>query len=527
MMEILASLPMLAEMNSGQIRLGILVGYLALLLFLGVVANRFFTGTKNDFWNASHGIGPFLLLMSMFGTTMTAFALVGSTSYAYQRGIGVYALMASSSGIVHSLCFFLVGVKIYQFGRKYKYATQVQFFRDRLESDFAGLLIFPVLVVLVLPYLLLGIIAGGGTIAAMTGGAFEPGGMIPDNGGIPFWMGSLLICLVVLSYVFLGGMRGTTWANAFQTTVFMVLGIVTFYLLTMNLGGKESLMASMDSLTKNLDTEFSTRQSMPHTLYMSYMLIPLSVAMFPHLFQHWLTAKNAKAFKVPVILHPIFVMLVWAPCVLIGAWASSVSPSFEQNKVLQTLVATEVGPIMGGLLSAGILAAIMSSLDSQFLCLGTMFTNDVVTHYGGREKFSDRSQLVIARVFICLIVAVAYALAQLGASKSVFNMGIWCFSGFAGLFPIVVAALYWKRLTAAGVISGVLAMLCSWLYLFSQSNWGANKEFMIYLWRNEYPVMPVTVILLCSALATILTSLLTRPPSQQTLQKFFPDRAKS
>ena len=69
---------------------------------------------KSDYQVASHSIGPFLLLMSMFGTTMTAFALVGSSGEAFREGIGVYGMLASSSGIVHSLCFFLIGVKVWK-----------------------------------------------------------------------------------------------------------------------------------------------------------------------------------------------------------------------------------------------------------------------------------------------------------------------------------------------------------------------------------------------------------------------------
>ena len=122
-------------MNPGQIRLIIIAVYLLLLLGLGFIASRSFSGTKKDYLLASHSIGPFLLLMSVFGTTMTAFALVGSSGEAFKSGIGVYGMLASSSGIIHSLCFFVIGVKIYSFGRKYGYSTQCEFFRDRLDSD--------------------------------------------------------------------------------------------------------------------------------------------------------------------------------------------------------------------------------------------------------------------------------------------------------------------------------------------------------------------------------------------------------
>lgn len=238
----------------------IIGGYLVLLLILGLSASRLFRGTSEDYLLASHSIGPFLLLMSLFGTTMTAFALVGSSGEAFKEGIGVYGMMASSSGIIHSLCFFFIGVKLWSFGRRHGYLTQIQFFRDRLESNAIGYLLFPILVGLVIPYLLIGVIASGTVIQVMTAGAFpdfaafatkSPG----TSGGIPPWLGSLVICIVVLIYVFAGGMRGTAWANAFQTLVFMVLGVVTFFVIGTNSAekkafGRTSKLSVKRSLTK-------------------------------------------------------------------------------------------------------------------------------------------------------------------------------------------------------------------------------------------------------------------------------------
>ena len=307
---------LLLAINDGQTRLLIILGYLGLLLVLGYFASQRFRGTKNDYLLASHSIGPFLLLMSLFGTTMTAFALVGSSGEAYKKGIGVYGMLASSSGIIHSLCFFLIGVKVYRFGRRYGYTTQIQFFRDRLDSDLVGLLLFPILVGLLIPYLLIGVMASGGVIQVMTAGAF------PDieafkvfaigteqldpakSGGLPRWLGSLIVCTVVLTYVYFGGMRGTAWANAFQTSVFMILGVVAFVLLANKLGDGKTFAESLNNLTNKLSGEKLTRVDMTQTKFFTYMFIPLSVAMFPHLFQHWLTAKSAKTFKVPVIFSP-------------------------------------------------------------------------------------------------------------------------------------------------------------------------------------------------------------------------------
>ena len=98
-------------------------------------------------------------------------------------------------------------------------------------------------------------------------------------------------------------------------------------------------------------------------------------------------------------------------------------------------------------------------------------------------------------------------------------MAIWCFSGFAGMFPIVIAAIYWKRLSAAGVIAGLLTNIGSWLYFFRAADWGSNPKFEIEI--GGIPFMPVVAIFLCSTVAMTVTTLVTCPPSKRTLDKFF------
>lgn len=660
-----------------MIQLSIIAAYLLLLVMLGAVAGRLFRGTSKDYMLASHSIGPFLLLMSLFGTTMTAFALVGSSGEAFKEGIGVYGMLASSSGIIHSLCFFVVGVKLWSFGKRYGYLTQIQFFRDRLESDKIGIVLFPILVGLVVPYLLIGVMAAGTVISNITEGTFSSSFAEYDY-GVPPWLGSLAISIVVLGYVFYGGMRGTAWANAFQTLVFMVLGVATFWLISSRIGGLEGasaavaekhpskLMRAVDpeeeeryekdhaiwetfaeynfaadegllSLTEEQRTEalenkppgppwaaeflerrafanYAAKQGLLDVLspeqkqiaylrqddrvvpeplpegfaemplkrfpkvdasvvderaeeyfaakighpseapkkmtlkqargryramrwapeepshiellpFITYLFIPLSVGMFPHLFQHWLTAKSASSFKLPVVAHPLFIAIVWVPCVLIGVWATSamhpdnpnaplIPPHFNPNGVLAFMVAQLTNDWVSGFLTAGILAAIMSSLDSQFLCIGTMFTEDIVVHYGGRKRFTDAQIVMYARGFVVLIVAITYILSQLEVRR-VFTLGVWCFSGFASLFPLVLAAIYWKRLTKPGAYACILAAFGTWLYLFRESNFGGNPDYLLL------GMMPVTGMIAASTAAMILVSLVTRPPSEETLRKFF------
>ncbi|MDG2185100.1 MAG: sodium:solute symporter family protein [Mariniblastus sp.] len=506
-----------------MIQLSIILTYLGLLVLLGFLANRLFTGTSHDYMLASHSIGPFLLLMSLFGTTMTAFALVGSTGRAYTLGAGVYGLLASAGGIVHSLCFFLIGLRLWAIGRKNGYRTQIQFFRERLDNHFIGYLLFPILVVLVVSYLLLGVVAAGAVINGITAGTFEPYGWFEAaDHGVPNSLASGVICLVVLSYVFLGGMRGTAWANAAQTVIFMVLGIVTFVTIANSIGGTDSLLENMKQISSVVPEDNLTRAKIPYSTFFSFLLIPLSVGMFPHVFQHWLTARDAGSFRWPIVLHPIFIMIVWVPCVLIGIWASTsisgIEPGTKENLLLPLLVKMHAGEFLGGLLGAGILAAIMSSLDSQFLCLGTIFTEDVVGNVASKP-LSDRNKVLLARGFILLIVVVVYFLSLF--PRAVFDLGLWSFTGFTGLFPVVFAAIYWRRLTAYGAISAVITTMVLWTYYFADSGFGDNKGYALLPFGPEWPVLPVVAILTASSVSVIVASLLTAAPPKETIVKFF------
>ncbi len=495
--------------------------YLALLLVLSHFSNRLFRGTAVDYFLTSYSVGPVLLLLSVFGTTMTAFAIVGSAGEAYRFGVGVYGTLASWSGLLHAAVFFLVGIRLWAIGKRHGYVTQVQYFRNRFESNALGLLLFPVLVALVIPYLLTGLLGAGGVVQSLTRGAF-PEAFPETQGGIPPQLTGLVICCVVVSYVFLGGLRGAVWANALQTCLFVATGLVAFWTISSRLGGpaaaSEAVLAAHPERLVRAG-QFSQLQ------FFTYCLIPLSVGMFPHVFQHWLTARSARTFRLTVVAHPVFILLVWLPCVLIGVWATAallpdgspvVPPGAPPNSELALMVERLNGPLMTGLLGAGILAAIMSSLDSQFFCLGTMFTNDIVTHYFGESRFDDRQRVALARTFIVLIVAVTYLLSLL-EPRRVFPLGVWCFSGFAGLFPLVFASLYWKRVTRAGAMASVSVTAVAWLLLFHASNYGAGGDYLFL------GMMPVVTIFVCATLVLVGVSLVTRPPSPATLKKFNPN----
>ncbi len=579
---------MLFAVIDSSIPLWIVGAYLLAVLSLGVFSSTLFKGTSKDYFVASRSIGSFVLLMSVFGTTMTGFALVGSTGKAFTTGVATFGAMTVWSGLVHSAVFFMVGLRLWAIGKRRGYVTQVQFFRDRFDSKTLGTVLFVLLVLLIIPYLLVGIISAG---KFMEGTA----GLSPKLTGA-------VICGVVLIYVFLGGVRSAAWANTFQTLVFMLTGIVAFILISKAVAEKteegaggvldnvkratefvelhkperlirgihpeaaerhEESVAKYEEYLTQKDTwealvndmgqetaqtvmekpvevkEPQLAPAMPKLVFITYLFIPLSIGMFPHIFQHWLTAKSAKTFRLAIVAHPICIAIVWLPCVLIGVWAAglhsaagvgALSDQLNQafsglsnpNEVLATMVRVLIdSPWLMGLLMAGVLAAIMSSLDSQFACLGTMFTNDIVVPLKGKDYYSDADIVKIARIFVVGVVVVAYLLSlALMETTSVFNLGMWCFSGFAALFPIVFAALYWKRATALGVYACIGVTVVLWVLWFSQSGYGANKEFTVL------GMLPVAMLTFASTAALVVGSLLSRPPAERVVNRFFLSRPR-
>ena len=404
--------------------LTIIMLYLVLVLAIGVLSSRLFRGTGEDYFVATRSIGPFILLMSLFGTHMTAFSLLGASGEAYHRGIGVFALMASSSALVVPVVFFLVGTRAWTVGKRFGYLTQVQFFRERWSSNGLGLLLFFVLIGLTIPYLLIGVMGGGITMNQITAGQ------------VPEWIGGLVICFVIMVYVTFGGLRGTAWVNTFQTLVFMLLGGVAFFVIVNKLGGFSNAVSII--VDKHPELLIRGSKIRPVDL-LTYTLIPLSVGMFPHMFMHWLSAKRAASFRIPIMFYPLCVAAVWIPSVLLGVFGRIDFPDLQgpaANSVLVQMIKLNSPEILAGLLAAGVFAAVMSSLDSQVLSLGTMFTQDIVRHYGFGDKMNEKKQVLFGRVFVISILAITYIL-SLVSNRSIFKLGVWSFTGFASLLPVL------------------------------------------------------------------------------------------
>jgi SSS family solute:Na+ symporter len=532
--------------------------YLAIVLYIGIFAFRRGQSSGEDFFLANRSLGSWVFLFSLFGTNMTAFAILGSSGLAYQRGIGVYGLMASASGFVIPLTIFFIGTRLWALGKRFGHMTQVQYFRDRWECSFIGTLIFVLTAAMLVPYIIIGVMGGGQTLEALstiTGPDGRPqmfevirdGQTVLDHQHwISYEVGGGLVALVVMSYVFFGGMRGTAWVNTFQTLMFLSFGLLAFILIGKNLGGFDQIV---QALADNPRTAvLLTRQRIPVEEFFSYTFIPLSSIMFPHMAIMCMTAKKASSFKKTVIFYPICIMLIWLPSVFLGVVAarqfSGLQPG-ESDDVILRLLTTNTDTFLAGILGAAIMACVMAS-DSQILALCTMFTQDIFAYYGGRKRFGERIQVWTGRAFVVVITLVAYWIAlKLKDKAGIFDLAIrFAFSGFAALAPVMLAALFWKRSTKWGALASVLWVAVTMLalgYLYTSTAALAPKpgqppvpifpELGSLFLRTPgnvtiYGYLPVMFMCFGSALLMVAVSLLTPPPSLATIQKYFPSKQR-
>jgi solute:Na+ symporter, SSS family len=531
--------------------------YLAVVLYIGIFAFRTSpTSSAEDYFLAGRSLGPTVFLLSLFGTNMTAFSILGASGHAFANGIVTFGLMASSSALVIPVCLFAIGTRLWALGKRNHFMTPVQMFRDRWECRHIGTVIFIVQAALLVPYIIISVMGGGTVLRAITGGA------------IPYEIGGAIVSAVVTAYVFLGGMRGTAWVNALQTSLFLLFGTIAAFVIGGGMGGFREAMEAL--AVSPATSPLLTRERISPLYFFSYTFIPLSSIAFPHICIFCLTARNVTYFRKTIVLYPICMLFIWLPSVFLGVVANNATavPAIQTKLEARAQLATPnaglttddrarlraaasgddvilrlvegYAPIwLAALLGAAVMAAVMAS-DSQILALSTMFTEDIFAFYQGTARFGHGMQVMTGRIFVVLVTAVAYVIA-LRIPQSIFDVATqYAFAGYAALVPLLVAALFWKDSTRWGALATTLWTAAAVVAVAAIQNsipppppgseitvWslgdlsvvtrGATGTFVMGL----LPVVPMTLI---SGMLMIVVSLATKNfalPSEPTLRRYF------
>ena len=186
---------------------------------------------------------------------------------------------------------------------------------------------------------------------------------------------------------------------------------------------------------------------------------------------------------------------------LFGVWGRLEFPDFigrESDKVFPMVIRSHFGPIVQGLALAGILAAVMSTLDALMLTLSSMLTRDV--WYG----LSKRSQVILGRLFLVILGCITYYIVIL-RPDSIFAIAQLSFSGFVTLTPIWILGLHWKKFTASAAIASIVTGNIVLIVFFND-------------WISSPGLIPVAWSFLTASVTGILVSFFTSPPPEKILK---------
>jgi len=264
---------------------------------------------------ANRSFGPFVLILSVFATNLTAFYMIGIPAQAYRQGIGVWGMVGVAVGILTAVCIYVFGYRAWILGKKYGFVTQAEMFGARYDSQTYGIVMFIINVILLIPYIITSLVGAALALEVFT------------NGIVSYSAGTIILAVIVLLYTTFGGMRGTAYTNVLQGIIFLVVGVVSFFAISSAGGGLGGITQKL--LTNHPELLQRAGVITVKEWITTMLLPPIAVVAFPHIFTRLLTGKNSKSIKRLCLSYPILYFVSYLPIVFIGVWGAVLIPGLQ------------------------------------------------------------------------------------------------------------------------------------------------------------------------------------------------------
>jgi SSS family solute:Na+ symporter len=461
----------------------IVLAYLLLMLGIGFLFRRVSSKNTVEFFLAGRNLPRILLFCTIAATNFSAFTIFGLSGAGYRIGYGFYPVMAFGTGFM-ALSFLVIGTRINALSRERGYVTPADFIADRYRSPLLKRVFSVVMIVFTLPYISIQAIASGRSLETLV--------------GIPYWSGALLITSVSVLYVVLGGMRSDVWTDVIQGVMMLGLTIAAFAIIAMKNGGFAQVNQQAFASDPGLFSRPGADRSLVPGVWLGYMLLWLFAdPMFPQIFQRFMAARDGRAIRTTAVLYPLITTLLFFLTVSIGVMGRAALPGLpasQSDNIFPLLLRRYAGGALATFLLTGGMAALMSTLDSQLLTLGSMVTLDF-----GRVR---RREVLVERLAVAALGAMGFLIALRPPGTILDFINRTSFYGFAALAPAVVGGLYWKRATREGALASILA--------------GEAVVVLSYFDILKWPgVLPVIPVLIASIVSFAGVSLLTREKGEE------------
>ncbi|WP_295752620.1 sodium/proline symporter [uncultured Oscillibacter sp.] len=504
-------------MSTAQICImGTMILYLCFVIFTGVMIGRRSKKSAEGFYLGGRGIGPLVTAMSAEASDMSSYLLMGIPGLAYLSGVADASWTAIGLAVGTYLNFLLVAKKLRRYSVKLDAITIPSFISRRYGEKRPVIMCISALIILIffVPYVASGLAAIGKLFNSLFGWDY---------------MAAVVVgAIVIISYTSIGGFNAVATMDLIQSVIMTAALAVIVVFGVVQAGGMDAVMAHARTLPGFFSfTEtynVSTGGADPYGVIRIVSMMAWGLGYFgmPHILVRFMAIRDENELTLSRRIAATWVVISMGVAVFIGIVGHAVSAAgrvpFLEGSATETIIVRlsdllstyGVFPaIIAGCILAGILAATMSTADSQLLAASSAFSENIVQEVFG-VKLTEKQTMLIARLTVVVIAVIALFLAS-DPNSNVFQIVSFAWAGFGAAFgPAILCALYWKRSNRQGIMAGLVAggvMIFVWKFLVRPMG-GA---------LDIYELLPAFVVGLA---AIVIVSLLT-PAPDAGIEKLF------
>ncbi len=477
------------QISADPIAIASFVLYLSVVIGIGVASARFSSSGVAEFFVGGRKMHRFVVALSAVVSGRSAWLLLGVTGMAYTMGAS--AVWAVTGYITAEMFLFLFYARrIRLFSEAHDCVTLPDFFAARF-GDKSGVL-RSVLIIIILVFMV------GYVSAQFVGG----GKAFAGSFGLDPTTGVLITAAIVLVYTVLGGFLAVSLTDVLQACFMIVALVVVPTIAIADRGGLSQILAELQTI----DPTTIDPTALGLGAAIGFLGIGLGSPGNPHIIVRYMSIADPDQLRYSAVVGTIWnVVMAWG-ALFIGLAGRvyfpdvAMLPGGDTEQLYPFLAGQHLHPVFFGVVVASIFAAIMSTADSQLLVAASSVVRDFyekILHRG--QRVAQRRLVLLSRIAVALLVVAALIVGML-AEQLVFWLVLFSWSGLgASIGPTSILALYWKRVTRAGVIAGLItgmAVTLVWQYT-------PALDALIY------ELVPA---FFASLVATVTVSLATRPP---------------
>lgn len=488
--------------------------YLGAMIFIGIKFMKK-NNSSADFFLGGRKLGPWTTALSAEASDMSGWLLMGLPGLAYLGGIKEAFWTAVGLAVGTYLSWLIVAKRLRKCTITYGNSITIPEFLNNRFNDKKKIM-GTVTVLFNILFFTIYVASGFVACAKLFNSVF----------GLEYHVGLVIGLVVILTYTITGGYFAVCTTDFIQGTLMFIALLLTGGILMFTLGGpsvafakvtefgQRAMSGEFNSLSEKMQATFSANQNYGFTSIISAVVWGLGYFGMPHFIVRFMGIRSNREIKISRRIAVIWVIIALAVAVFVGALGSVyLQPTILNTSAAETVFSETLKlmfpPFVAGIFLCAILAAAMSTADSQLLVASSSFSQDL---YKGviNKKASDKSVLMVSRISVLVIAAIAFCL-SLDKDSSIFSLVSYAWAGFGGtLGPIILLALFWRGTTNKGAIAG---FICAGITVVVWNKLGAD----IHPIFGVYEILPAFII---NFVVTVVVSLCDKKKDPEVLAKF-------